>query len=398
MKSFRLYFFFICAAFAFVACTQTAMENDLIVFDYYKSYPEINLKLSDVAEITYIPLKRGEEKYIHSGCDMWQNTYIDDSASKFYFLTSHKIYVYDLRGRPLQLLNKKGRGPEEYLFMTHFWIEKENNSVYCYDGMTKTLAVYDTLFQFKEKIPFVIPPTSNIIRIKGDTLAIYNHPALYDSKNQDKYSNKLKKYPHIPPFFFTLSYIDTRVIQSIPYHIERPMRDEIEGPENLYYPAISRGLNGLFMTNKCCDTVLWMNTQTMEVTPRFIDITDYHTPECMTIPSFETEKYLFFDTHFAPKLSPNIKKKYFLYDKTCKKIFQIKARAYEALENQLGLLNNECALTSTLSTQNYNYAATFIQPLLLLENRNNLPPELHAMVDTLNENDNPVLMLIKLKK
>ncbi|MEF9987406.1 MAG: hypothetical protein RR735_09830, partial [Bacteroidales bacterium] len=102
--------------------------------------------------------------------------------------------------------------------------------------------------------------------------------------------------------------------------------------------------------------------------------------------------------HLAPKLSPNIKKKYFLYDKAIKKIFQIKARAYEPRWNTLGLLNNECALTSNLSTQNYNYAATYLHPLFLLENRNDLPQDLHAMVDMLNENDNPILMLIKLKK
>ncbi|MEG2191602.1 MAG: 6-bladed beta-propeller [Bacteroidales bacterium] len=382
----------------FSACNRRSSENDLIVFDYYKSYPEIDLKLSDIADITYIPLKKGEQNYIHSGNDMWQDIYIDETANKVYFLTFHKIYVYDLQGNPLQLLNKKGRGPEEYLFMTNFWVEKENNAVYCYDGMAKTLVVYDTLFQFKRKIPFVIPPTSNIVRIKGDTLAIYNHPSLHDSKNKEKYRTVQERYPNIPPFFFTFAYNTAQVIQATPYHTERRIRDFVEGPEYLYYPAISRGINGLFMANKCCDTVLWMNTKTMEVRPRFIDITNYHTPECMAIPSFETEKFLFFDVHLAPKLSPNIKKKYFLYDKASKKIFQIKARAYEPLENTLGLLNNECALTSTISTKNYNYAATCIQPLFLLDNRDNLPQDLHAMVDMLNENDNPILMLIKLKK
>ena len=397
MKTYT-YCLFVYTAFILIACNHRPTENDLIIFDYYKSYPEVNIKLSDVAEIKYIPMKGEELGYMLPGGVMWNSLYIDEATGKIYFLQKRKIYVYDMQGNPLQVLDKEGRGPEEYLIITTFWIEKENNAVYCYSGSGETLVVYDTLFNFKKKIPFVVPFVDNIVRIKGDTLAIYNHLPSYDPGNKEKYRGALEKYPGIPPFFFTLAYSTTQVVKTIPYHLERPVRALSEGPEFLFYPSIIRGLNGVFLTNKCCDTVLWMDNKTMEVHPRFIDITDYRTPECMTIPSFETEKYIFFDTNFSPRLTPNLKKKYFLYDKKSRQIFQIKVRIHEPRENILALVNNQCALTSGISTQNYNYAAVFIQPLFLLENLDNLPDDLRAIAETLNENDNPVLMLIKLKK
>ncbi len=372
-----------------IACSNNITESDPIVFDYYKSYPETDIKLSDIAEVKYIPMKGGEQNYILPGNMMWGGLYVDEAAGKMYISQARKIYVYDMNGNPVRVLDKEGRGPEEYLSIIRFWIEKENNEVYCYSIKGQSFVIYDTLFNFKRRISLTTPALQDIVRINGDTLAVYNHVAEFDTKS---------RHPDYPSFFFTMSRSTVKVIKPIKYHIERPVRDISAGPEFLSYPSVIRGMNGVFMTNKCCDTVLWMDNTTLAVTPRFIDITDYRTPECMTIPSFETDNYLFFDTHFVPRLSPDIQKRYFLYDKKNKKIFRIRARVYEPLENLLGIVNNQCALTSNITTQNSNYGAVFIQPLFLLENLDDLPDELRTLASTLNENDNPVLMLIKLKK
>lgn len=372
-----------------MACHKNTSDISPIVFDYYKSYPELDIKLSDVAQIKYIPLKGGEQNYILSGEMMWGELYVDEEAEKIYVSQNRKIYVYDMSGNPVRVLAKEGRGPGEYLTIIRFWVEKENNEVYCYDGEQDTFTIYDTLFNYKKNIPLnKAPALKDIIRIHGDTLVTYYHVANFDKKS---------KFPDYPPFFFTMSCSTGRAIKPIPYHIERPVRAIAAGPQFLLYPSIIRGMNGFFMTNKCCDTVLWLDSNTLEVKPRFVDITNYNSPECMTIPSFETESYLFFDTHFSTKLTSNLKKKYFVYDKQSNQIFQIKARVYEPRENILSLLNNECTLTSNISTQNHNYAAVFVQPLFLLENMENLPDELRILTQTLKENDNPVLILIKLE-
>lgn len=398
MQNLYKYFLYTSVFLNLAACSMNHSEEGPIVFDYYKSYPEINIKLSNVAEIKYIPMKGEEQGYMLPGGVMWGNLYVNEAAKSIYFLQDRKIYVYDMNGNLMRVLDKEGRGPEEYIMPTRFWIEEENNDIYCCDGMGNALVIYDTLFNFRRRIYFDTPPLKDIVQINGDTLAVYYQAADFDSKNKGKYPDPHTRYPGYPPFFFTMSRTTTKVIKPIKYHIERPLRDIIEGPDYLVSPSVIRGLNGVFLTNKCCDTVLWMDNKTMEVYPRFIDRTDYRTPECMTIPSFETEKYLFFDTNFSPRLSPNLKKKYFLYDKKSRQIFQIKVRIHEPRENILALVNDQCALTSGISTQNYNYAAIFLQPLFLLENPDNLPDDLRAIARTLNENDNPVLMLIKLKK
>lgn len=63
----------------------------------------------------------------------------------------------------------------------------------------------------------------------------------------------------------------------------------------------------------------------------------------------------------------------------------------------MSLTNNYITITQFMPIQNYNYAATYLDPLTLLENYKILPPELKSITETLKEGDNPVVMLIKFR-
>lgn len=365
---------------------KVADDNSPIVFDYNKNYPEKELKLSDVADVRYIRLKGVDEGYIVREEDGSGGIiFIDESAGRLYLrYRLEGICIFDMDGNPVRKLNRQGRGPQEYLNLLKFWVEPENNSIYCFD-FNRSLLSYDTLLNFKRKIPLDVSQLKNISRIKGDTVLIYNH---IDAPNIYTDSSK---------YFFTISSKTGEVVNHIPIYFERDILSIVESPAYLSYPSVIEGKNGVFMNNTYCDTVFWMDKRTMEITPRFVDVTDYGTPECLALPTFETDDYLFFSIQFSASLSPDIRKKFFVYDKREKAIFRLKTDVDEKTRNVWGVITDQCTFVAANSTNDSRYGAIAVSPTYLLDNADRLPADKRHIIDGVDENDNPILILIKFK-
>jgi len=64
---------------------------------------------------------------------------------------------------------------------------------------------------------------------------------------------------------------------------------------------------------------------------------------------------------------------------------------------RLALINNEIVLNQFTLTQNHNYAAILLTPIFLKDHYEALNKELKTISDSLREDDNPVLMLMKFR-
>lgn len=65
-----LQFLYIVILLLLSACTYSRYDvnDDVIIFDYRKQYPVLELKLSDLADISYVPLKGGRQHQLSHKC------------------------------------------------------------------------------------------------------------------------------------------------------------------------------------------------------------------------------------------------------------------------------------------------------------------------------------------
>lgn len=127
-------------------CKQSGTPNALITVDVTKSYPEKELILQDFMDVEYIPLETNNE-FITQGVVM-------AIGSKYILVKNWSqdgdIFVFDRKtGKGLRKINRKGKGPEEYLHLTDMVLDEENNELFVNCITTKKIVVYDLLGNFK---------------------------------------------------------------------------------------------------------------------------------------------------------------------------------------------------------------------------------------------------------
>jgi len=154
----------ILAMIVFCSCgrktaNETSNTDSVIKIDLL-SEPESTIKeLSDFAEnIEYIPLQTTERSLIGSFTlkllDIDNRIYIQNSGLE------GEILCFDIYGKFLFKINNKGRGPDEYDFVTDFDISSDNKILTILSGSTRKLVAYgisDTGFTFQRSITLKEP-------------------------------------------------------------------------------------------------------------------------------------------------------------------------------------------------------------------------------------------------
>jgi hypothetical protein len=309
------------------------------------------------------------------------------------------MVVFDMSGNPLRRLDRSGRGPEEYgPYPLDGWVEPESNSVYV-RGMTGIYEYDTTTFDFRRSgwPKFTFPLPHSFAPLNRDYAIVHNKYQYGSDGNNGSHDT-----------FFLVSKPDW-TLTPLPITLERPYFHDLDG--RMEHSAMIPGRGGLFLCNMRCDTIAWIDRSTMKVTPRMVDKTDYTERDqsghdIMAVPSFETDRYLFFSILFQRLVREDQQMRAFVFDKRLEKIFRLPQPAEEQTATkwseskfnmQLSLARNECFLTTWSTTLNENYGAELFQAIDLVDNIDRLPPELKKIAATLKEDDNPVLALIKFK-
>jgi len=105
------------------------------------------VKLSEVAKsIDYIPLETNDSvliSYISRIICENDKIYVTDN--------SDKLYIFDLSGKYLNTLFRKGRGPGEYINLRNFKVDEKSGNILVLD-YTGDISIYDTNLNFVKKI------------------------------------------------------------------------------------------------------------------------------------------------------------------------------------------------------------------------------------------------------
>lgn len=358
----------------------------LILIDTSRNYPESDLRLSDVAEVMYIPLQYGRDSIIFANPGPYAVTVYRDTIYLLNWkpFSLSQIIQYDMSGNPLSKIDKIGRGPSEYTHLISYMLDTTRHVVYGWDDQSLKILTYD----FQGNCPgekFLNANYTQMANLNDDYILGYNSFSRMESDTPGKIINTGRK---------TITFLNkadfTETIYDFDYKKPEPNRTPA-----IIYRNLTHTKGGIYITNDRSDTVYFLD-KNLKLTPRIVDITPHSTYRMnVIIPTIETGRYLFLSNEFyfgdLPK-PPD----YYVYDKKEKQIYRLKKDKY--LENDYLLLANDyIAVSQFCLTQTHNYAASFGPPYHLREEYENLPPELKVIADTLDDPDNPVLMLIKFK-
>lgn len=123
--------------------------DDVITVDVNASYPERELILQDIMDVEYVPLETTDEFITHG--------YVE-SVGKHFFLVRNRndgdIFIFDRTGKGIRKINRLGQGAEEYSQLTEIILDEDNDEMFVKDNPARKILVYDLSGNFKRSFKF----------------------------------------------------------------------------------------------------------------------------------------------------------------------------------------------------------------------------------------------------
>ena len=121
-------------------------NDDLIKVDVKKTFAhQKELILQDFMDVEYIVLETKND-FLNQGVVL-------DIGNEFILIKNRindgNIFLYNRQGKALKILNRKGQGPEEYTNISKVILDEENKEIFINDYHIKKILVYDLNGKFK---------------------------------------------------------------------------------------------------------------------------------------------------------------------------------------------------------------------------------------------------------
>ncbi|WP_106831610.1 6-bladed beta-propeller [Parabacteroides pacaensis] len=170
--------------FAWMGCSSSQEEDKstLPILDISRDYPVRKVKLSDIAEVEYVPLETTDESILPHLCVTF---YISKNYIITYDPEGGSIFIFNRQGKFIRKINKQGQGAKEYIRISFmFVVDFENEELFVGSCPNKKIFVYSFEGNYKREIPL------KIYKTQLDPLLNYNKDYLigcdvfYDFKTQ----------------------------------------------------------------------------------------------------------------------------------------------------------------------------------------------------------------------
>jgi len=352
------------------------------------------LKLSDIVEnMEYIPLETNTENLISN---------VDDIkfTEEFIFVKNinpSSLYIFKRSGKFVRQIGHKGHGPNEYNILSGFCIQDQNNNIYLYTTSPSKLLIYNfdgsilkkfdcPSFQSQPFFDMEFFCTDKFIMMlsnyHGDTKFSYK---IFNSKNE------LLKEAIEPIQFLTRGYSNNKFEFS--YYT---YKNWMYVKENLLNDTLYR----VTKTNGFQPTYIFQSGKyecPVEFRQNFIQFAQKKELKYILIREvFECKQYLLYSYSFNRELFMNY------YDKLLKKAFTFNSERipndfdggpdfypiYQKNNEMIGIISSIDLIGKVFSDDFKSSTPKYPEK----------KKELERLVNNLDENDNPVLMLVKLKE
>lgn len=358
--------------------------DNLIAVDVTANYPKKNLTLQDFMDVEYIPLETTDE-FISKGK-------VADVGKNILILTNMRqgeILIFDRStGKGLKKINRRGQGPEEYILPFNVHLNKEENEIFVNDGPSSKIQVYDLEGNYKKTIFYK----------KGALVTnLYDYDDLH-FLSQNVYAPENDSSTST---FFLLSKEDGSWMDiEVPYEkrispvIMKRVADRVYAsvPGNSFISFYQRNW---ILSEPSADTI-YAHCPGGDIRPFIVRTPSVQkmTPEVFLFPGVLTNRYYFMQTVKKEcdfEKETDMPKVDLVYDKQEKKIYS--SIVYNADFDQRKEDMSSCALNEEIAFSVQLETAD----LLEANGEGKLKGKLKEVTDRLNEEDNPVIMLVKLK-
>jgi hypothetical protein len=375
--------------FADIATMQVTEAENSAVINVEKFHESINA--SDlIADFKYIPLETNKNSLI----GYYNKILIHDE--KIYImddLSAQAIFIFDMQGRFLEKISKKGGAPNEFYQLAGMSIDKKEKQLLAYDNRKRVMMYYtlDGRFIRRENMPFSFYGSFAVLPSSGMTVSATN------KSNRNTHLENLDDY--------RLIYTDSvGTIKKTAFecddNVDLPISwsQIIEnGEELLYYPQFQNKLYQITDSTVNIKYEIKLNA----------DFNQYNPDRLLSFRNLETfNNYWNSTTKLDTRMAENTNHLYFMvsdkkervfcfYDKLTKNLIATKDIAFD---------EDWIIRFSVIYAYNDLFIAT-VDPGLIkalkqvdIENgKNKLSQEAKDMIDSLEEDDNSVLVLFKLK-
>ncbi|MDL2278333.1 6-bladed beta-propeller [Parabacteroides sp. OttesenSCG-928-G07] len=303
------------------------------------------------------------------------------------------IFVYDRTGKALRKINRKGQGGEEYASIYNITLDEDKGEMFVSDIYSKKIIVYDLYGNFKRSFKHK----------EGSGSQFYTDIFNYDQDNLICYDSYNKEIA-----FILISKQDGSITREIetPFNeklfLRQQLTDEAAGMVYTYTPGPYRTISpydgSWFLTELSSDTVYTLSPDN-SLQPFLVRTPSIHSmdPGVFLVVRLFSDRYYFMETiknAFDWETRTGFAKDFFIYDK------QENSFSGYILYNGDYSTKKELDL-SLLKPVNHEIESwQFIDAYQLVEDYENgyLKGELKEIASTLDEEDNPVIMLVKHKK
>ena len=392
IKKSVLYLIFI-IVFTF-GCSLDKKGYGLPSIDIRKNYPEKEIILTDIADITYLCINSDDDDYLYKGfisCITKNTIVIIENRSG-------KILFFSKDGKPKSYFNHKGQGPEEYIGPSRVIYDEATDEAFVYTHFSN-FQVYSSLGMYKRTI--VLPKETALNSIFSfDEESLFLFDAIHLSPNKKRVTTEEKDYPvqNYNSPYVRISKVDGKVLDYVELPTNNTELWEGSDPRILTHQIISCA-NGLLLCNPETDTV-FLYDKDKSLTPVICKIplvTDLD-PKVILNNCMDYGKYQFIEigtARFTGKPYPNaFPVKYLMRDKKTGEVFLQKI----LLPDYKG---KDFFISPGASGKLYEDGTYFELDLIELKqayNENRLSGKLKELVSTLDEDkDNDVIMFVHFK-
>ena len=385
------YIFLVIILFVITGCEESKQSTDkIITVDVTKKYPAKELILQDFVDVEYIPLETSDE-FLTQGL-------IQAIGERYIVLRNFRrdgdIFIFDRHGKGVKKFNRMGQGPEDYSYINSLVLDEDNNEIFVHDYSPSKILVYDLNGKFIRSFKY----NNNDDTLKYSGLQNYDREHLigYDATG-DFYETR--QFYHL-----IISKQDGNIIRKIqvPFKEKKTTMQRGQEGEVIYTALVT--FHSIFpyqdqwiLTQPASDTI-YRFLPDFSMIPFIVRTPSIQSmdPEVFLSPELLTERY-----YFMIAMGKNGKflnggvsfpQTQLVYDTQENTIFEYSVYNDDfSNKKRVGIgapVNSEIAFWQRLEA--YQLVEAF--------ERGELKGRLKEIASTLDEEDNPVIMLVKHKK
>lgn len=367
-------------------CKPSGGNDGFITIDPTSSYPKKELILQDFMDVEYIPLETNDEFVTQGNVAAIGQRYLVTTN----WNNDGNIFLFDRNtGKGIRKINRKGQGAEEYTVINGIILDEENNEIFVNSAPIRKILVYDLAGNFKRSLNHT-EGTEYLDVFNYDK----NHLIRYDMSLYYKEGEKKGDQS----YHAIISKQDGSITRSIPIPfdvIKTPTVQEGDGfAVTSIRPIVPYGDDWLLVETST-DTVYRYTPEEDKLSP-FLVKTPSESPEILLTMGTVTDRYYFIRT---------LKK---VFDFTTGRGFPIIDLMYDKQENTV----YDCTVRNADFTgkqevdlvshpmDNVIAACQNLTANRLVDayEKDELKGRLKEIAAGLNEEANPVVMLMKYKK